>query len=185
MGKRICREIRETETYQKRLNDILPTVGFERSLVWLNDRMKWVINYQYAEMQAETAKDLLEEADKADDDKKKELAKQAFGILSGGALADAMQSYTQRITTRGEYGVLATINAKAAYDWRAMYEKASSILDLDAQINNEWKASSKVIIPRLYGSAAAQEDLGIEVIAPNGKDVVLSYRQLGSNKWKI
>lgn len=183
-GSGSVEKLEKLKRIKKRLNDILPTVGFERSLVWLNDRMKWVIDYQYAEMQAETAKALLEEADKADDDKKKELAKQAFGILSGGTLADAMQSYTQRITTRGEYGVLATINAKAAYDWRTMYEKASSILDLDAQINNEWKASSKVIIPRLYGSAAAQEDLGIEVIAPNGKDVILSYRQLGSNKWK-
>lgn len=169
-----------------RLEKILPNVNYEQSLVWLRDRIQWVIDYQYAEMQAEAAKTLLKESEKVDGDEKKKLAKQAFGILSGKALSDAMQSYTQRISTRGEYGVLATINAKAAYDWRSMYKKSCDILGIQAQLDldTEWRKGSKVIIPRLYGSAAEKEELEIEVIAPNGQDVRLAYRQLGTESWK-
>ena len=44
----------------------------------------------------------------------------ALEILEGESLAKALHSYVDRITTRGEYGVLATINTKAVYDWRRM-----------------------------------------------------------------
>lgn len=174
----------QLKNIKERLEKVLPIVNYEQSLVWLRDRMQWVIDYQYAEMQAETAKALLKESEKVDGDEKVNLARQAFGILSGKVLSDAMQSYTQRISTRGEYGVLATINAKAAYDWRSMYNKSCDILGIQAQLDNEWRKGSKVIIPRLYGSAAEKEGLEIDVIAPNGQDVRLAYRRLGTESWK-
>lgn len=183
-GSGSVEKLEQLKSIKRRLENILPKVGFEQSLVWLNDRMQWVIDYQYAEMQAEMAKSLLKESETAEADRKKELARQAFGILSGDALANALQSYTQRITTRGEYGVLATMNAKAAYDWRSMYNQSCEILGIQSQLDAQWKAGSNVIIPRLYGSASKNENLEIEVIAPNGKDVELSYCQLGLNNWK-
>lgn len=171
---------------RKRLDAIIPqAIQDKDNLVWLRDRMDWVLDYQVAEIQAEEAKSLLKQASETTDETQKQLfAKRAFGILSGDALARAMHSYSERITTRGEYGVLATINTKAAYDWRKMYNEACGILGISVQINNNWQAEPGIIVPRMYGSCEEDKNFEMKAIILGGHPAVFKYRNLGESLWK-
>lgn len=171
---------------RRRLQAIIPLANQDKdNLVWLKDRMDWVLDYQVAEIQAEEAKDLLKQAEETTDQTQKRLyAKRAFGILSGDALARAMHSYSERITTRGEYGVLATINTKAAFDWRKMYNQASGILGISVPIDNEWQADSRIIVPRIYGSSDPDKDFELKAIILGGQEAIFKYRSLGEEQWK-
>lgn len=170
-----------------RLEALLPQMNtYKENLLWMNDRIQWVMNYQTAEIQAEIAKDYLIKAKESKENNvKKDFAKKAFGILSGNSLANAMQSYTQRISTIGEYGVLATINTKAGFDWRRMYKESCDLLGVsNSYQNNDWELKPQVIIPRLYGSSPQNENLEIKAIVTGGKSAILKYRSLGEEKWK-
>ena len=171
---------------RRHLQSIIPLANQDKdNLIWLKDRMDWVLDYQIAQIQAEEAKDLLKQAEETTDQDQKHLyAKRAFGILSGDALARAMHSYSERITTRGEYGVLATINTKAAFDWRKMYDQASGILGISVPIDNEWQAESRIIVPRIYGSSDPDKDFELKAIILGGQEAIFKYRSLGEKQWK-
>jgi len=179
-------KLQELNNIKARLEAILPKVKNDKAdLIWLIERITYIINYQYAETQAELARDLLQKAKKASESGKKLLSKQANAILSGDALAKAMHSYADRITTRGEYGVLATMNTKAAYDWRKMYKESCDLLGIKLpDPNNNWHSETKIIVPRLYGSCNAGEDLELKAIVLGGKQATFKYRTLGNKQWK-
>ncbi len=169
-----------------RLEAILPLVRQDKdNLIWLRDRMDWVLDYQNAEIQAEEVRDLLKKADETSDDKEKKLlAKRALGILSGDALAKAMHSYAERITTRGEYGVMATINTKAAFDWRKMFRKSCEILEISLNPGNLWNPDPRIIVPRMYGSCEPERDFELTALVLGGQPALLKYRNLGDTAWK-
>lgn len=171
---------------REQLDAILPKVDQDKdNLVWLRDRMDWVLDYQNAEIQAELVRDLLKKAEEATDEKEKTLlAKRAFGILSGDALAKAMHSYAERITTRGEYGVMATINTKAAFDWRKMYQQCCDILGITLPLDNLWNPETRILVPRLYGSCESGQDFELTTIVLGGQKATLKYRTSGSSLWK-
>lgn len=177
---------RKLSELRSRLQAIIPLANQDKdNLIWLKDRMDWVLDYQIAEIQAEEAKDLLKQAEETTDQGQKLLyAKRAFGILSGDALARAMHSYAERISTRGEYGVLATINTKAAFDWRKMYNQASGILGVDNPLQHEWQPDSRIIVPRIYGSADPYKNFELKAIVLGGHDAIFKYRNLGDELWK-
>jgi hypothetical protein len=171
---------------RNRLEAILPFVKQDKdNLIWLRDRMDWVLDYQKAEIQAETARDLLKKAEETtDENERKIFAKRAFGILSGDALAKAMHSYAERITTRGEYGVMATINTKAAFDWKKMFEKSCEILGVSLEIDNKWNPDPRIIVPRIYGSCEPECDFELKTIILGGQPAFFKYRNLGNHLWK-
>jgi hypothetical protein len=179
-------KLEKLKNIKVRLEAILPKVQQDKdNLVWLDDRMEYVINYQYAEVLAEQATDLLAKAKKATSPEKETLAKKALGILSGDELAKAMHSYAKRITTRGEYGVMATINAKAAFDWEKMHKEACAILNIKPQPSNTtWDSETRIIVPGLYGSCTAGQDFKMKTIVLGGKQAIFKYRTLGSKNWK-
>jgi hypothetical protein len=179
-------KLEKLKLIKSRLEAILPKVQQDKdNLIWLDERMEYVINYQYAEVAAEQAKALLDKAQKAASPEKETLAKQAAVILSGDELAKAMHSYAKRITTRGEYGVLATMNTKAAYDWDKMYKQACSIAGIsNSSLNSEWKAETQIIVPGLYGSCESGRDFSMKAIVLGGKQAYFKYHKLGSNVWK-
>ncbi|HEY4325743.1 MAG TPA: alpha-glucuronidase family glycosyl hydrolase [Mucilaginibacter sp.] len=179
-------KLEKLKNIKERLVAILPKVRQEKdNLIWLNDRMEYVINYQNAEVKAEEARDLLENAKKSSSPRKETLAKQALAILSGDELAVAMHSYAKEITTRGEYGVLATMNTKAAYDWERMYKEASAILNIKpALLSQAWDAETRIIVPGLYGSCTIGKDFELKAIVLGGKPAQLKYHTLGNKTWK-
>jgi hypothetical protein len=178
-------KLEKLKNIKARLVNILPKVQQDKdNLVWLNDRMEYVINYQYAEVKAEQARDLLAKAKKAASPEKETLAKQAAALLSGDELAVAMHSYAKRITTRGEYGVMATMNTKAAYDWEKMYNEACAIAGIKAAPQNtNWDAETRIIVPGLYGSCRGGEDFAMKAVVLGGKQAFFKYRTLGSKSW--
>ena len=169
-----------------RLQKIIPQIeGNKENLVWLDNHIEWVLNYYVAEKAGEQVRDMLILARKSDERPQKELAQKAYEILSGDALANAMQSYTKRLTTRGEYGVLATVNSKAAYDWRKMYRESCRILGIDSTLNDAVEyAEGDIIVPKLYGSTQSGQPFTIDAIITGGSDAILKYRTVGSSRWE-
>ncbi len=76
--------------------------------------MEWVLRYQQAEKAAVKAGQLLAE----------HKPREALAILNGDEMAVALHAFARRITTRGEQGVLATINTKAVYAWQDLRRQA-------------------------------------------------------------
>lgn len=170
-----------------RLDMLLPHATANRSsLLWTRDRMNWVISYYEAEKCAERAKALLKRAQESGSKQEKiVLAKEALELLRSDVLAKAVRNYAQRITSRGEYGVLATINTKAVYDWRQMYSEAATLVGEDTKLmEQQWNPDLNIIFPRVISSVEVGKDLELEVIVLGGGMSTLYYRTLGSTKWK-
>ncbi len=171
---------------KQRLDDLLPKAKEGKEyLEWTSDRIQWVLDYQMAETKGARAKELLKEATSATAERQPELAGQVVDLLSGNDLAKAMQSYSKRITTRGEYGVLATINTKAAIDWAGMLDKARKITGIrDNDQPTDTGFADKIIVPRFYGSVSEGKDFRIDAIVLGGGEAILHYRIPGKKKWE-
>ena len=104
--------------------DLLPKAKNSKTrLQWLIDNIDWVLDYGKAELDAVEAGKLLKQAKQASGEQAKNLAQSALDLLNNDDLAQALRTYTKRVTTRGEYGVLATINTKAVTAWRDTYNE--------------------------------------------------------------
>lgn len=171
---------------KQQLDDLLPKAKEGKEyLEWTSDRIQWVMDYQIAEAKGARAKELLMEAKSSTAERRHDLAKQVVDLLSGNELANAMQSYSERITTRGEYGVLATINTKAGIDWVGMLNEARKIASMnDNDQTTEPDFVHKIIVPRFYGSVGEGKDFQIDAIVLGGGQAVLNYRTPGKKKWE-
>jgi hypothetical protein len=171
---------------KQRLDDLLPKAKEGKEyLQWTSDRIQWVMDYQEAEVKGDRAKKLLEEAKSATAEHRQELAGQVVELLSGNELAKAMHSYAKRITTRGEYGVMATINAKAGADWIKMQKEAKDLTGITDTISPvEEEFERKIIVPRHYGSVQAGKDFRIDAVVLGGGHAVMNFRTLGEKKWE-
>jgi hypothetical protein len=159
--------------------------GRER-LTWLLGAIDWTLAYYDAEVAAVKAGELLAKAKSAPDaTQAKQAATAARALLGSGLLAKAMRTYAQRITTRGEYGVLATVNTKAAADWRRLWNESGSALgepesDPPAPA---WAPAPAVLLPRLVTSSPENSDLVLEPCVLGGADAWVHYRQVGARQW--
>lgn len=168
--------------------DLVPraTRGKAR-LEWLLARIDWVVSYEKAERVALDAAALLEEAKAAGEEPvKREKATQALGLLDGDALATALHHYARRMTTRGEYGVMATVNAKAVYDWRRMRDEALEMLGRPAESlpSVPWKPEPSIVLPRHLGSIAQGQPLELSPIVLGGEKAWMHWRPLGAGPWR-
>jgi len=159
--------------------------GRER-LAWLLGAIDWTLAYYDAEVAAVKAGELLATAKSASDAAQaKQAATAARAQLSSGLLAKAMRTYARRITTRGEYGVLATVNTKAAADWRRLWNESGSVLgepesDPPAPA---WTLTPTVVLPRLVTSSPENTDLVVEPCVLGGGDAWAHYRNVGAKQW--
>lgn len=145
---------------------------------WLKDRIYWVLNYRAMTQKALLAQELI----------KRENYAEAIQVLSDSIFAEAFRSYVKRLSTRGEYGVLATINAKAYYDWKKMYELCMEKLSQDkAPPHRDWKVESKdarIILPRHFATLEKGQDLDVEPIVLGGGKANMFFRTLGAKEWQ-
>lgn len=163
---------------------LLPAAGrYKPRLQWLITRMDWVLAYQSAESAATEAERLLAQARAAQPDQVKLLAAEALSKLEAGNLAKAVRTYAQRVTTRGEYGVLATILTKAVPAWQTLVEQAEALsgerLDVPA-----WQPAAQIEVPRLLTSTSVAKPYEVEVLSLGGQQVWAHVRQLGATDWE-
>lgn len=152
---------------------LLPNAGAGREqLSWLLARMDYVLAYRQAQADYLAAEKLAATQPKA-----------ALDILDRGALAKALQAYATRLTTRGEYGVLATINSKAVVSWNQLRKKCMAAAGERPDPSANWSPTPGVLVPRLIGSATVGQELPLEAIVLGGGNAYLHYRPLGAKTW--
>lgn len=178
---------RELEHLRARAVSLLPESGNGKArLEWLLREMDWVLRYREAELDAVKVQQLVAQAANAEPDKKKQLGQEGLEILNKGRLAVALRAYAERLTTRGEYGVLATINSKAVVAWRDLRAKCAALAGrTDAEISSDsWQPDPQILLPRLLGSAPSGRDLNLAPIVLGGAKAWAHYRTLGQKEWK-
>lgn len=165
---------------------LLPTVKKGREkMEWLIHTMDFVLEYRKAEISALRIRKLLSRAKASEPKQARELALKAKELLEKDELAIAMHTYAERISTKGEYGVLATINTKAAAEWRRYQDECRKILnepDLDFT-PEEWNPAPKIILPRFLGSIEENQGLKLYPVVFGGNPAFLHYRDVGEIQW--
>ncbi len=177
----------ELEAFRLETAAHLPeAVGHGRArLEWLLARMDWVLAYYQAETAAVQARGLVNQAEAAEGTEQIHLAQEALSLLESGDLGAALQAYARRVSTRGEYGVLATVNTKAVVDWRGIRDRALELANVEDYVESrDWNTESAIILPRLIASAPEGTDLTFEPYVLGGGEAWLHYRPLKENEWK-
>ena len=164
---------------------LLPKAGKSSPrLQWLIDEMDWSLKYREAELDAVEASDILARTKDQDPDKARESAQSALEILDNGKLGVALQAYAKRLTTRGEYGVLATINTKAVAAWRDLRKQCMKILGKEnVEEASQWSPQPEILLPRLVASIESGQELVLSPIVLGGGPAFAHYRKLGQSKW--
>lgn len=153
----------------------------------LLDLIDYILAYDRAEHDAADAGALLTQArdKKTDKQQARQLAAKALALLDGGNLADAMHRYALTISTRGEYGVLATMSTKAVIAWRQLRKEAIALSETSNPApEGDWPSPPKrILLPRFLASAEPGRELVIEPIVLGGGKALLHYRALGDKDW--
>ncbi|MBN1900368.1 hypothetical protein JW926_03470 [Candidatus Sumerlaeota bacterium] len=157
----------------------------KEKMEWLIAVMDFVLEYRKAEISALRIKELISNAKASNLNQAKILALEAKKLLEKDELANAMRIYAERISTRGEYGVLATMNAKAAIEWKRCQDECRKILNQpDIEFNSgEWNPAPKIILPGFLGSIGENKDLELYLVVFGGKPAFLHYRASGDHPW--
>jgi len=154
-------------------------------LDWMIRTMEWILQFREAELAAVQARDMLYKARGEDSESARKTALQALALMNNGKLEGALHSYAMRVTTRGEYGVLATINTKAYSNWQDIRSQLLKIADMkdpdESSIN--WKLAPKIILPRFVASTESGKNLDLDPIVLGGGKAWCHYRLLGQNEW--
>lgn len=131
------------------------------------------------------ARSLLERANTLTAEQKAGIGKELFDILDEDRLTLALHAYVNRLTTRGEYGVLATVNAKAYADWREMESNARQMAGItETPAPKQWSPEPKILLPRFYGSTPAGRPLELQPVVLGGGAAWAHYRPVGSETWR-
>ncbi|MFQ3548916.1 MAG: alpha-glucuronidase family glycosyl hydrolase, partial [Armatimonadota bacterium] len=154
-------------------------------LEWLINVMDWVIKYYQIEKVGHEVNSIIDQFAISDEATVKQSAKTALDLMNSVDFADLLHTFTTRINSRGEYGVLATVITKAWVKWNKDKAKLAEILGIDnKEEDNQWKPERKIILPSFYGSIEENNDFRIECISLGGEDIYLSYRNSTSKFWK-
>jgi hypothetical protein len=168
-----------------RIAALLPEAGGGAArLQWLLDRIDWILAYDATEHAVVAASAVVQKA-AADPETHREAAANAIANLGANPLADALRAYARRVSTRGEYGVLATVNCKAVPAWetllgqvRELYKEA--VLPADT----EWNSAPRIVLPRFLGSVEAGRDLDLEALVLGGGSAWMHSRRIGETTWE-
>ena len=133
--------------------------------------MDWTLAYSHAEIAAVKAQQLLDDG----------RPPMRLDALDRGDLAGALRVFASRLTTRGEYGVLATINTKAVYAWRELRGQCLAALQRGSEElpTTDWKPRPQIVLPRFLASVAQGCDLEVEPISLGSQPAWMYYRALG------
>lgn len=151
---------------------------------WLLDRIDWILAYDAAEHAVVEASAVVQKA-AADPETHRETAANAIANLKAHSLADALRAYARRVSTRGEYGVLATINCKAVPAWETLLGQIRGMDKEDAlPADTEWNPAPRIVVPRFLGSVEAGRDLDLEALVLGGGAAWMHTRRIGETTWE-
>lgn len=162
---------------EKLLNINPENPSAKANLDWLKARIDWVLAYR-------DMNDLAKKAEKLIAEKNYD---QALQLLEDPTFEKGFRAYASRLSTRGEYGVLATVITKAYYWWLENYElcKKNSKLQASNPHLKDWNsADSKIVLPRRYTSVEEGSDIVFNPIILGGGDAWIFYKSLGQKDWK-
>lgn len=116
----------------------------------------------------------------------RQLAEEALSILPISSFAQALNTYGKNIASRGELGVLATINAKAFWDFREKLRYIEGILGREVALPYLKPEGLNLIFTSLPSTIASGENLSLPLIAIADEPVEISlcYKLLGEKEWK-
>lgn len=168
------------------MQTMLPRAGRRSAqLQHLLAEMNWTLQYTEAEEAARAAAGYVRDAHAATGEKRLELARKALDELQRGALGEAMRTYATRLTTRGEYGVLATVNTKAYASWRNIERQARELAGAEKENQQpEWNPEPQILLPRFVSSVEKDATLELQPIVLGGRTAFLHYRNSREAKWK-
>ncbi|MGI8906938.1 MAG: alpha-glucuronidase family glycosyl hydrolase [Candidatus Sumerlaeaceae bacterium] len=184
-GPGIDEKAAQLHNIRKLCTELLPRAGNGSArLQWLIDCMNWSLSYRNAELAATRAGELLTRA-AAESTQSRELAADALAVLSSNTLENALQAYARRLSTRGEYGVLATINCKAMPAWRDLVTRAQELAAHEdvSSSSSTWTVDPKIVVPRFHSTAFAGEPLVIKSLVLGDRPAFAHVRQLGQQTW--
>lgn len=151
---------------------------------WLLHRIEYVLAYQATGEAVVQARALLETAAN-DTETSVELARRALDLLTSNPLDKALQHYARRVTTRGEHGVLATINTKAWPAWLDLYKRCCEVAgERFTTPTTRWKPEPQILLPRHHGSVPEGEMMELMPIVLGGKVAYIHYRRLGTHQFQ-
>ncbi|MBN1491991.1 MAG: hypothetical protein JXA69_18910 [Phycisphaerae bacterium] len=178
-------KVAELQNIRQRIAALLPKIGHGRDrLEWVLHRIDWVLAFQDAQVAAVEAQALLDKAAGAEGEEAKSLARVAIKRLDDGAMPRALRAYALRVSTRGEYGVLATINTKAVVAWRGLRERCAKILDtVEPEDTSAWQPRPDILLPRQPGSLTGGQAAEFCPIVLGGKPAWIHYRTVGTATW--
>lgn len=171
------REDGPTYTAWERLNYLKATVDFvqafdEAALILAPDGP---VEKLLQQAEAAKAAGKTEEASR--------LAEQAVGEMRRAPLGRAMQSYTRRLTTQGDFGNLATLNVKAYIAFRNLWQRAEAVLGGLRPLPTAESSRGLLVVARRPPSAAAEGvPFPVQAVACTERvpdRVVLHYRKPG------
>jgi hypothetical protein len=176
----------ELEKLRHQIVSLMPKSG--RSITrlrWLMNTISWIHQFHSAELTAVRAQGMLYKARGEDSETAKNTAREALLMLNMGQMARALRAYSWCVTTRGEYGVLATVITKAYSNWRDMRTQLMKIAG-DAAPDEppmKWDPSPQILLPRFVASAEFGKQLVLDPIVLGGGKAWCHYRRLGQNEW--
>lgn len=147
------------------------------NLEWLTARINWVLAYRNMSVAANKVESLI--AAKNYDE--------AMRLLEDSSFEEGFRAYVPRLSTRGEYGVLATVMTKAYYWWLENYKlccKNSKLSPTNPHLKKWEFKNSRIILPRRYTSIESGSDLLLNPIVLGGGDAWVLYKSLGDKVWK-
>ena len=144
---------------------------------WLLTRIDWTLLYRQMTVCANSAQKAMSGGN----------FEVAVKFLDNPCFAEAFRTYARRVTTRGEYGVLATANTKAYVDWLKMRSECEKALGKSFPPKfGDWtipQGERFVRVPRRITSIEAGRDFELEPIVFGGGKAWIFYRKLGEKTW--
>ncbi|MCC6441903.1 MAG: hypothetical protein IT210_00445 [Armatimonadetes bacterium] len=171
------------------------TGGLER-VRWLSATIDWLLRYDAAATRLRPEGDiarLVAEAEAAKAARNPAAAAKgaaAYRALLGSGLREAMQTYPRKMTTRGEWGTLATINVKAYAAFLQLVERVRrvnpSLSPLPAESPCARESKPFIVMHNPGTTAQPGRSLTVQAVVTGGtpiRSVALRLRQPGNAKW--
>ncbi|MBI3923632.1 MAG: hypothetical protein HY318_19590, partial [Armatimonadetes bacterium] len=170
--------------------------GLER-VEWLIHTIDFCVNYDRSVPKLRpggVVDSLLTEAEALKNEDKQEEAKakaqEALDVLRGSEFGEGLKAYARKVTTRGELGVLATIDARAFFSYRQLELRAEAFLgSLPPRDSSLLDPSDPpfVTVPVAPSIVEAGRPLTVQAIAVSndpGRSLALDWRRIGGKGFK-
>ncbi len=173
-----------------KVRENLPTWAKERLQYYINIA-DWALLYHRSATAMLQVENLLREMRFAkasgDGEKARSLARRALSLLPLEPLGQALRKYASNMGSRGEWGVLATINTKAFWDLREKVREIQEVLGESVSLPVPSPPQFECLMPLFPSTLAPGEPLPVSLVAQgesNVEEVKVFYKGLAEKGWQ-